>query len=406
MKDTARAGERGAGGKRQTSRADSSSGYLYIVKNPASNETGVFASDGVIYSGTSVMVPTKYGLDLGLVLGPLAPEGTPHVPGCPNCRGACIEAEPGHALQEEEPPAAFGEPDDPEIMAELDAVYVPEASAASDTSTEDERSPMEKAGIFWNPRPDASFCGGCCRQAHPTQREAVLAAVDGDVDWIDHLATPTELRRYQEQKEKEQEALRVCREKVRRLNLDMKTVAAHYLLGEPKLLFFFTSDVRVDFRALVKELVAVFRLRIELRQIGVRDEARVVGGLAVCGREYCCHAVNDNLQTVSIRMAKEQNLSLNSMKISGPCGRLLCCLAYENAFYEEARRDFPPAGSRLKVEHDLMKVTEVNVLSRKISLSGPEGRSLVIPREAVWYDNDASRWEVTREFMETLVQDT
>ncbi|AEC02450.1 PSP1 domain-containing protein [Parasphaerochaeta coccoides] len=409
MKDSIRPVERGSEGKRQAFRSDASSGYLYIVKNPASNETGVFASDSIIYNGTSVMVPTKYGLDLGLVLGPLAPDDAPYVPGCPNCHGACSEAEPSHSLREEEPPAAFGEPEDSSVedFSAEDSSVIEDVVVdyKADAPDDDGRSPMEKAGVFWDSRPDSSSCGGGCKHVNPAQKEAVLTSISGDVDWVDHIATPSELHRYQEHREMEQEALRVCREKVRKLNLDMKTVAAHYLLGEPKLLFFFTSDVRVDFRALVKELVAVFRLRIELRQIGVRDEARVVGGLAVCGRPYCCHAMNDNLQTVSIKMAKEQNLSLNSMKISGPCGRLLCCLAYENFFYEEARRDFPPMGSRLKVEHDLMKVAEVNVLSRKISLSGPEGRFMVIPREAIRYDNDASRWEVTPEFMETLAKD-
>ncbi len=397
--------QKGEAGRRGSS-SDAGTGYLYIVKNPASRETGVFAFDSIIYGGTSVVVPTKYGQDLGQVLGPLSLDDS-YRPGCPHCQGACLgSADEYGQLQEEEEPEAWGEPEDTTIMDTARKEY--EASARESVippvvETPRELTPMEKAGVSWSDKPDAHACSSCTACAK--HREPVLGTVEGDVDWIDHLATPSEMKRYKELEAKEQDALRICREKVRKLGLDMKTVAAHYLLGEPKLLFFFTSDVRVDFRLLVKELVAIFRLRIELRQIGVRDEARVVGGLAVCGREYCCHAVSDNLQTVSIKMAKEQNLSLNSMKISGPCGRLLCCLAYENDFYEEARQEFPPVGSRLKLDQDLMRVTDINVLSRKISLSGAEGRFLVVPASAVYYDGSTSRWEVTREFQETLSSD-
>ena len=129
----------------------------------------------------------------------------------------------------------------------------------------------------------------------------------------------------------------------------MKLVSAHYLLEEPKVLFYFSAESRVDFRELVKDLVSVFKIRIELRQIGVRDEARVTGGCGVCGRVLCCHGVTDKLVPVSIKMAKDQNLSLNSMKISGPCGRLLCCLAYEYGFYRDARRELPGRGRALPV---------------------------------------------------------
>jgi cell fate regulator YaaT (PSP1 superfamily) len=122
---------------------------------------------------------------------------------------------------------------------------------------------------------------------------------------------------------KEEDAYHICREKIEKHKLDMALVSAHYLLDEPKVMFFFTAENRIDFRELVKDLVSIFKMRIELRQIGVRDESRVLGGLGVCGRDYCCHGLTDHLSPVSIKMAKEQNLSLNSMKISGPCGRLL-----------------------------------------------------------------------------------
>jgi cell fate regulator YaaT (PSP1 superfamily) len=159
----------------------------------------------------------------------------------------------------------------------------------------------------------------------------------------------------------------------------MKLVSVHYLLDEPKILFFFTAENRVDFRELVKDLVAIFRMRIELRQIGVRDESRVVGGLGVCGRGYCCNMVSDKLKPVSIKMAKDQNLSLNSMKISGPCGRLLCCLAYEHTFYSEQRRLIPQEGCRISYDGDFWKVSEVNIAAGKISLGAEDGRILQMP---------------------------
>jgi cell fate regulator YaaT (PSP1 superfamily) len=217
------------------------------------------------------------------------------------------------------------------------------------------------------------------------------------------MATKEDYQRYLELTSMEEEALVLCREKVQAHGLDMKLVSAHYLFGESKIIFFFTAANRVDFRDLVKDLVGVFRIRIELRQIGVRDESRVLGGLAVCGRDFCCHAITDKLNPVSIKMAKEQNLSLNSTKISGPCGRLLCCLSYEYDFYAEEKRKFPAEGSRLKVQHELMKITEVNILSRKISLVGPEGRHLTIPFTAVHLNEETSRWEIDREYLDEFL---
>ena len=138
----------------------------------------------------------------------------------------------------------------------------------------------------------------------------------------------------------------------------MKLISVHFLIEEPKALFFFSSETRVDFRELVKDLVYVFKMRIELRQIGVRDESRITGGLGVCGRPYCCHAISDKLPPVSIKMAKEQNLSLNSMKISGQCGRLLCCLSYEYGWYAEARKKLPNEGLHLAYDGVNFKITD------------------------------------------------
>lgn len=201
----------------------------------------------------------------------------------------------------------------------------------------------------------------------------------GSIVAIDRDASDEDLRRYADNAEREKEAFSVAQRKIASHNLPMKLVSTHYLLDEPKVLFFFTAESRVDFRELVKDLVGVFKMRIELRQIGVRDEARVTGGLGVCGRGFCCHSVTDKLNPVSIKMAKDQNLSLNSMKISGPCGRLLCCLAYEYGFYREERRGMPQEGARFLHEGVNFKVIEVNVLGGMVRLAGEDNRLLELP---------------------------
>ena len=201
----------------------------------------------------------------------------------------------------------------------------------------------------------------------------------------------------------EDEALILCREKIVAHKLDMKLVSAHYLFGEPKIIFFFTSANRVDFRELVRDLVSVFRIRIELRQIGVRDESRVLGGLAVCGRDYCCHCLADKMNPVSIKMAKEQNLSLNSTKISGPCGRLLCCLSYEYDFYVEEKKGLPAEGSKLRILHETMRISDVNILSRKITVTSIDGRSISIPFNKLTFDTQHHRWDVDRAYLEEIL---
>ncbi|AEV29961.1 putative PSP1-like protein [Sphaerochaeta pleomorpha str. Grapes] len=349
-----------------------STAYIYLVKNPSSNEISVCAWDSVLYPGTSVVSPTRYGLDLGVVVASADKIGREYEKGNDQIQGACLHG------------GCCSPADDEDLVAIGDLDEQGEVILTGDNSP------------VWSEEPDEDPCSSCpgC-SAHPP---VDMVSLNGDTVWIDRLATPSDLTRYQEFSTKEDEAMRVCREKISMHKLDMKLVTAHFLLGEPKIIFFFTADVRVDFRELVKDLVSVFRIRIELRQIGVRDESRVLGGLAVCGRDYCCHSVTDKLNPVSIKMAKEQNLSLNSMKISGPCGRLLCCLSYEFDFYVEEKQKYPAEGSRLKVGYDLMKVTEVNILSKKISLSGSEGRMLSIPCEAVFFSEENSRWEITDEY--------
>ena len=221
--------------------------------------------------------------------------------------------------------------------------------------------------------------------------EAVRIGAD-ELLRIDRVATPDDLAKGEANRERERKAFELCRQKIETRRLPMKLVAAHYLIDEPKVLFFFSADSRVDFRELVKDLVSVFKMRIELRQIGVRDEARVTGGCGVCGRVLCCHGVSDKLTPVSIKMAKDQNLSLNSMKISGPCGRLLCCLAYEYGFYRDARRELPGEGVRFQFEGVLFRVIEVNALAGSVKAAGEDGRVLDMP--AARFVHSEGRWQV------------
>jgi cell fate regulator YaaT (PSP1 superfamily) len=213
-----------------------------------------------------------------------------------------------------------------------------------------------------------------------------------EIAHIERIAGAEDLEKAKINKQQEEEAFAVCREKIEAHCLEMKLVSVHCLLEEPKIFFFFTAESRVDFRELVKELVAIFKTRVELRQIGVRDESRVVGGLGVCGRGYCCHAVSDKLKPVSIKMAKDQNLSLNSMKISGPCGRLLCCLAYEHLFYGEQRRLIPQEGCKISWEEETWRVAEVNVVLGRIRLSAEDGRTIQLPSSA--FEKTDGRWSV------------
>jgi cell fate regulator YaaT (PSP1 superfamily) len=216
---------------------------------------------------------------------------------------------------------------------------------------------------------------------------------------IERPASKEDLDKAEFNRQQEQEAFRVCRQKIEAHHLEMKLVSVHYLLEEPKILFFFTAESRIDFRELVKDLVSIFKTRIELRQIGVRDESRVIGGLGVCGRGYCCHMVSDKLKPVSIKMAKDQNLSLNSMKISGPCGRLLCCLAYEHCFYGEQRRLFPPEGCKLNYDGELWKVLEVNVVTGRVKLVTEDGRQIQMTAAA--FEKGDGRWSVKTGAQET-----
>lgn len=225
-------------------------------------------------------------------------------------------------------------------------------------------------------------------------REESRTGGGGDLHQILRIATPADLERAEENRAREERAYSVCREKIESRGLDMKLVAAHCLLDEQKMLFFFTAENRIDFRELVKDLVAVFKTRIELRQIGVRDEARVVGGIGICGRALCCNSITDKLRPVSIKMAKEQNLTLNSMKISGPCGRLLCCLSYEFDVYREARQSLPPVGTRIAFEGDEFRVTDTDALARRVRFQAESGRVLDLGFESLAKNPRTQAWEI------------
>ncbi|MBE5826249.1 MAG: stage 0 sporulation protein [Butyrivibrio sp.] len=170
-------------------------------------------------------------------------------------------------------------------------------------------------------------------------------------------------------REKEKEAFKVCLEKIRKHNLEMKLIDAEYTFDNNKILFYFTADGRIDFRELVKDLAAVFKTRIELRQIGVRDETKIIGGYGICGRPLCCHSYLSDFVPVSIKMAKEQSLSLNPTKISGVCGRLMCCLKNEEDVYEELNRKMPGVGDFCVAKDGLSgEVSSVNILRQTVKI--------------------------------------
>ena len=182
------------------------------------------------------------------------------------------------------------------------------------------------------------------------------------------LETEEDKATLQANKEKEAKAFRICQEKIARHGLDMKLVEVEYSFDGSKILFFFTSEGRVDFRALVKDLASVFHTRIELRQIGVRDEAKMLGGLGICGRPFCCCGFLDEFQPVSIKMAKTQSLSLNPTKISGTCGRLMCCLKYEQDAYEDAASRMPKAESFVETPDGVGTVAQINLLKETVKV--------------------------------------
>ena len=208
---------------------------------------------------------------------------------------------------------------------------------------------------------------------------------------------------------KEKEAYRICLEKIQKHGLDMKLIDAEYTFDNNKVLFYFTADGRIDFRELVKDLAAVFKTRIELRQIGVRDETKIVGGIGICGRPLCCHTHLSDFIPVSIKMAKEQNLSLNPTKISGVCGRLMCCLKHEEETYEELNRKLPGIGDFVTTDDGLKgEVQSVNVLRQLVKVIVENGDEKEIREYEVGRlrfkkrHNKKEKMELTKEEMREL----
>ena len=199
--------------------------------------------------------------------------------------------------------------------------------------------------------------------------------ISGSMKHILRIATEEDIQHSAEIRAKEKDAYSICQQKISEHGLEMKLVSVECSFDNAKILFYFTANGRVDFRNLVKDLAAVFKTRIELRQIGVRDEARMLGGLGSCGRTICCGSFLDEFQPVSIKMAKEQNLSLNPTKISGVCGRLMCCLKYEQDHYEQTRKKMPKIGREVETPDGTGIVSELNILKETVSVKISKGDS-------------------------------
>ncbi len=202
-----------------------------------------------------------------------------------------------------------------------------------------------------------------CGEVAIPNREMEEASLHKPLKTVVRKANDEDIRRAEENEAKKQQAMRTCQERVDAHGLDMKLVDVEYAFDNSKILFYFTAEGRVDFRELVKDLASIFKMRIELRQIGVRDEAKMLGGIGICGRPFCCVQFLNDFEPVSIKMAKEQGLSLNPTKISGSCGRLMCCLKYEQDAYEHLLKTTPRQGALVTTKEGRGIVQEVNLLT-------------------------------------------
>ena len=218
------------------------------------------------------------------------------------------------------------------------------------------------------------------------------------------IATESDIAQFHANKQKEKDAFVICQQKIANHNLEMKLVDVEYTFDGGKVLFYFTADGRVDFRELVKDLAGVFKTRIELRQIGVRDESKMLGGLGICGRPFCCSSFLGEFQPVSIKMAKEQGLSLNPTKISGACGRLMCCLKYEQNAYEYLLKITPKPGAIVETNDGAGTVVDFSLLTGKLKVqlhSNPDAQPRVFDRKEVKLVKDA-KIRVAKEEIEAL----
>lgn len=222
---------------------------------------------------------------------------------------------------------------------------------------------------------------------HTEQGTGIGQVVDGpfpkdlkvhhtDLKKIDRPATEEEIDKHRINQEFEQDAKNYCMERIKAHDLVMSLVDVEYFFDGSKIIFYFTADGRVDFRELLKDLVRRLRTRVELRQIGIRNQAKMVGGLGGCGRPLCCSSFLKNFHAVSIKMAKEQNLSLNPTKISGACGRLMCCLQYEYDVYRELKKDMPKLGKKIELPEGRGKVIRQNIMGRSVTILMEDGREV------------------------------
>ncbi|MBR2028440.1 MAG: stage 0 sporulation family protein [Oscillospiraceae bacterium] len=219
-------------------------------------------------------------------------------------------------------------------------------------------------------------CGLCVQGVHEESPDKIIRPLKE----VTRIASPQDVEKMQQNRRDEKKAFDICLEKIAKHGLEMKLIDVEYTFDRSKVLFYFTADGRVDFRELVKELAQVFRTRIELRQIGVRDESKMMGGIGVCGRQFCCSGFLSDFTPVSIKMAKEQGLSLNPSKISGSCGRLMCCLSYEQPAYEYLNSITPGVGSVVKTGEGNGVVAEVNLLKGMLKVRLDKNRD-GLPKE-------------------------
>lgn len=243
-----------------------------------------------------------------------------------------------------------------------------------------------------------------CGEVAMENREIEDKAIVHPLKKMIRKATQGDLKKVEENRKKERHAFEICEKKILDHKLEMKLVDVEYTFDNNKILFYFTADGRVDFRELVKDLASVFRTRIELRQIGVRDEAKMMGGLGICGRPFCCTSFLGEFQPVSIKMAKEQGLSLNPVKISGTCGRLMCCLKYEQAAYSDLLRTTPKNGAVVNTPEGRGVVVDVNLLTGMLKVRmdrAPEAAPMFFHAKQVKVIKD-SQIKVAKEEVEKL----
>lgn len=230
--------------------------------------------------------------------------------------------------------------------------------------------------------------------------ERPLNLDEKDTTCIKRLANDSEIKKCEDNARRRAQALKIFNEKITRNNLKMKAVTAHFLAAEPKVIFFFTADTRIDFRKLVKDLVAEFKIRVELRQIAVRDESRIAGGLGQCGRPFCCSYITDRLPSVSTKMAREQGFSLSTQKSSGQCGRLLCCLAFEHNLYLKDAQKIPPVGFRFQAGDENYIITDVDRAAQQVTVADSQQRTDTVSTSR--FSFIGGTWQADEAFFETL----